>query len=58
MTIDQIIDTSHQEDIFLFFKEEAEDESIEAALEELGEDEYSVEDIRLIRIKFISELGN
>lgn len=56
--IDQILDTSHQEDIFLFFKEDAEDESIEAALEELGEDEYSEEDIRLVRIKFISELGN
>jgi len=56
--IDQIIDTSHQEDIFLYYKEEAEDESIDAALEELGEDEYSEEDIRLVRIKFISELGN
>ncbi len=56
--IDQIIDTSHQEDIFLYFKEDAENESIEAAIEELGEDDYSVEDIRLIRIKFISEIGN
>jgi len=56
--IDQIIDTSHQEDIFLFFKEEAEDESIDAVIEELGEEDYSIEDIRLIRIKFISELGN
>ncbi|MCK5821651.1 MAG: HRDC domain-containing protein, partial [Bacteroidales bacterium] len=56
--IDQILDTSHQEDIFLYFKEDAEDESIIAAMEELGEDEYSEEDVRFVRIKFISELGN
>ena len=28
------------------------------AIEELGEEEYTKEDIRLMRIKFISELGN
>ncbi len=56
--IDQILDSSHQEDIFLYFKEDAEDESIETAMEELGEEEYSEEDIRLVRIKFISEVGN
>ena len=27
-------------------------------LEELGEDEYTVEDIRLMRIKFLAELGH
>ena len=32
--------------------------SIEEALEELGEDEYSEEDIRLMRVKFFSDLGN
>ena len=41
-----------------YFKDEAETESITEALEELGEDEYSEQDIRLMRIKFISELGN
>ena len=56
--IDQVIDEYHQEDIFDYFKNDAEDESIEAALEELGEEEYSEEEIRLMRIKFISELGN
>ena len=56
--IDQTIDEDHQEDIFLYFKEEAENESIEEALEELGEEEYSEEEIRLMRIKFISEMGN
>jgi ATP-dependent DNA helicase RecQ len=56
--IDEVLDEDHQVDIYSYFKEEAKNESIEAALEELGEDEYSQEDIRLIRIKFMSEVGN
>ena len=56
--IDQVMDSSHQEDIFLYFKEDATDDSVEAAFEELGDEDYSEEDIRLIRIKFISEVGN
>jgi ATP-dependent DNA helicase RecQ len=56
--IDQVMDEDHREDIFEYFREEAETESIEEALNELGEDEYSEEDIRLVRIKFMSELGN
>jgi ATP-dependent DNA helicase RecQ len=56
--INEVMDEEHQDEVFEYFKEEAETESIEAALEELGEDEYTEEDIRLMRIKFISELGN
>jgi ATP-dependent DNA helicase RecQ len=56
--IDNIIDEDRQEEVFEYFREEAETESIEAALAELGEDEYTEEDIRLMRIKFMSELGN
>jgi ATP-dependent DNA helicase RecQ len=56
--IDQVIDEDKQDDIFEYFHEEAETESIDDALEELGEEYYSEEDIRLIRIKFISEIGN
>ncbi len=56
--INQTIDEEKQEDIYEYFREEAETESIEAALEELGEEEYSEEEIRLMRIKFFSELGN
>jgi ATP-dependent DNA helicase RecQ len=56
--IDQVIDEEHQEDIYAYFMEEAENESIKAALEELGEDEYSEEDIRLMRIKFFAEVAN
>ncbi|PLX16612.1 MAG: DNA helicase RecQ [Salinivirgaceae bacterium] len=56
--IDQVIDEEHQEDIFAYFMEDAENESIKDALEELGEDVYSEEDIRLMRIKFFSEVAN
>ena len=56
--VNDVIDEEKQDDIFEYFREEAETESIEAALEELGEEDYSEEEIRLIRIKFFSELGN
>ncbi|HNX55684.1 MAG TPA: DNA helicase RecQ [Prolixibacteraceae bacterium] len=55
--LDEILDEDHQEEIFEYFRE-AEDDSIESALKELGEDDYSENDIRLMRIKFFSELGN
>jgi len=55
--VNEYIDPYHQEEIFDYFRE-AESDSINQALEELGEDEYSEEEIRLMRIKFISELGN
>ncbi len=56
--INQVIDEDKQEDIYEYFLEEAETESVQEAVEELGEDEYSEEDIRLMRIKFFSEYGN
>lgn len=55
--IDEVLDEDHQEEIYDYFRE-AESESIDEALEELGEDEYSETDIRLMRIKFMSEMGN
>jgi ATP-dependent DNA helicase RecQ len=55
--LDEILDEDHQEEIFEYFRE-AEDDSIDAALKELGENDYSENDIRLMRIKFMSELGN
>ena len=54
--IDEAIDEEKQDEIFEYFKT-AESDSIEDALKELGED-YTEEEIRLMRIKFISELGN
>ncbi len=56
--IDEVLDDDYQDEIYEYFMEEAESESIIAAVEELGEDEYSEEDIRLMRIKFISNEGN
>ncbi len=56
--IDYILDKEHQQEIFDYFREEAESGSIEEALKELGEDNYTEEEIRLMRIKFISEMGN
>jgi ATP-dependent DNA helicase RecQ len=56
--INQVIDEDKQEDIYDYFLEEAESESVDEALNELGEDEFSEEDVRLMRIKFFSEYGN
>ncbi len=55
--INEIIDEERQTEVFDYFKT-AETDSVEDALKELGENEYSMDDIRLMRIKFISELGN
>ncbi|MGC9352342.1 MAG: DNA helicase RecQ [Mariniphaga sp.] len=55
--VNDMLDDEHQEEVFDYFRE-AEDDSVEKALEELGEDEYSEEDIRLMRIKFLSDMGN
>jgi ATP-dependent DNA helicase RecQ len=55
--IDDVLDEDHQEEIFDYFRE-TEVDSIEDALKELGEDEYSEDDIRLMRIKFMSDMGN
>jgi ATP-dependent DNA helicase RecQ len=55
--IDEYVDPYHQEEIFEYFRR-AESDSIEEALRELGEDEFTEEEIRLMRIKFMSELGN
>jgi ATP-dependent DNA helicase RecQ len=55
--INDVLDEDHQEEIFEYFRE-ADSDSIESALEELGEEDYSEDDIRLMRIKFISDMGN
>ncbi|MCX6232164.1 MAG: DNA helicase RecQ [Bacteroidetes bacterium] len=55
--IDECVDIYHQEEIYEFFSE-AESDSINDALFELGENEYTEEEIRLMRIKFMSEVGN
>ena len=51
------MDEDKIEDIYLYFKEDAESDSLDAAIEELGAD-YTEEEIRLVRIKFMCEQGN
>ncbi|MDM8159122.1 DNA helicase RecQ [Labilibaculum sp. K2S] len=54
--VDETIDEDRQEEILEYF-DEAETDSIEAALEELGEEDFSEDDIRLMRILYHSENG-
>jgi ATP-dependent DNA helicase RecQ len=55
--IDRTIDEERQNDIYAYFREEAESDSLEDAIKELG-NEFEEEEIRLVRIKFLSEMGN
>lgn len=55
--IRQIVDEDKIDDIYEYFKEEATSDSVNEALKALGPD-YTEEEVRLIRIKFLSELGN
>jgi ATP-dependent DNA helicase RecQ len=55
--IDEVIDEDRQDEVFDYFKT-AEVDSIDDALSELGSDDYNREEIQLMRIKFMSELGN
>lgn len=55
--IRQIVDEDKIDDIYEYFKEEATSDSVNEAMKALGAD-YTEEEVRLIRIKFLSELGN
>jgi ATP-dependent DNA helicase RecQ len=55
--INEVVDPYHQEEIIDYFQD-AESDSIEDALEELGEEEFNEIEIRLMRIKYMSEVGN
>ena len=54
--INEMLDEDLVDDIYQYFKE-SETDDLDAALDELGDD-YSEEEIRLVRIKFISEMAN
>lgn len=55
--INMVMDEERQHDIYSYFREEAESDSLEEAIAELGND-FEEEEIRLMRIKFLSEMGN
>jgi ATP-dependent DNA helicase RecQ len=54
--LDEVMDEDHVDDIYDYFSE-SDTDSLDAAIEELG-DECSEDEIRLVRIKFISEMAN
>jgi ATP-dependent DNA helicase RecQ len=55
--IRQAVDDDKVDDIYEYFKTEADTDSLKVAVDELGRG-YTEEEIRLVRIKFLSELGN
>ena len=55
--IEENIDEYHQEDIMDYFRE-ADSDTVEDALDALGVNDYEEEEVRLMRIKFFSEVGN
>ena len=54
--LEEVLDDDKVDDIYDYFKE-SETDDIDEAIEELGED-YAEEEVRLVRIKFISEMAN
>ena len=55
--LEEVMEPDHIADIFEYFNT-AETDKIDLALNELGEDEFSEIEVRLVRIKFLSEIGN
>mgnify|MGYP000846269485 CR=1 FL=1 len=55
--IDDIMDEEKQDEILEYFKE-SDSDSVQEALKELGENDYTEEEIRVMRIKFLSDYGN
>ena len=54
--LEEVMDEDHVDDIYDYFAD-SETDDLETAIQELGED-YSEDEIRLVRIKFISEMAN
>ena len=55
--IEQTLDEDIVDEIYEYFREEAESDSLEAAMEDLGDD-YDEMEVRLVRIKFLCEVAN
>ena len=56
--LDDLIDEDKQEELYDYFMEDSETGTIEEAMEELEDEDYSEEEIRLMRIKFMSDVAN
>lgn len=55
--LEDVMDEEVVDDIYDYFKE-SETDDLETAMDELDSDGYTEDDIRLVRIKFISDMGN
>ena len=55
--INEVLDEDRQDEVYDYFRT-AETDSVEEALDSLGGDEYTEEEIRLMRIRFMSEMAN
>ena len=55
--IEQTLDDDVVEEIYDYFKEEAESDALESVMEDLGDD-YDEMEVRLVRIKFLCEVAN
>ena len=55
--IEQTLDDDVVDEIYEYFHDEAESDSLEDAMEELGSD-YDEQEVRLVRIKFLCEVAN
>lgn len=55
--IDEVVDPDKIEEIYDYFRS-AETDNLKVAMQELGEDDYTEVEVRLVRIKFQNELGN
>ena len=55
--IEQTLDDDVVDEIFDYFKEEAESDSLAAAMEDLGRD-YDELEVRIVRIKFLCDVAN
>lgn len=55
--LDEALDEECVEDIYAYFKEESVTDKVSAAMKDLGND-YTEEEVRLVRIKFLSDMGN
>ena len=54
--LEEVMDEDHVDDIYDYFME-SDTDNLDDAMEELGED-YSEDEVRLVRIKFLSEMAN
>ena len=55
--LSEVMDEDHMQDIYDYFLEDSETDDLDEALDELGGD-YTEEEVRLVRIQFLSDYAN